>query len=224
MNNQHTGIRRNRWLRLLVGGLLGGIGLAVCAAPESVIITGLFKQRAVIEIDGRQRVLRAGETSPEGVTLVEANSRRAILEIDGERGEYLLGNRIQTGFKPSGARVVHIPINPQGMFVVVGSINGRAVSFHVDTGATAVALNSVLADQLGIDYRKGSPEPVRTASGVTTAWFVMLNEVQVGDIKLNGVRAGILEGGSPVTPLLGMSFLSRVDMVKRHTLLELRQH
>ena len=196
---------------------------AVPAAPELVVVTGLFRDRAVVEIDGKQRLLRAGETSPEGVTLIEADSRRATLEIDGEREVYLLGDEIRTGFAAPEGRIVSIPMNTQGMFVVAGTINDQPVTFHVDTGATAVALSSQLAARLGIDYRRGTPAPVRTASGSTTAWFLDLDSVQVGEIRLENVRAGVLEGGSPVMPLLGMSFLGRVDMSKRSMLLELRQ-
>lgn len=221
-----TGARRRRQHRGLTGccaGLLLGVGLAL-AAPESVVVSGLFKDRAVVEIDGQQHLLRVGETSPEGVTLIEANSRRAILEIDGQRADYPLGDRIAIGQAPPPAKqVVQVPLSPSGMYLAVGTINGRVVTFHVDTGATAVALSSDLADQLGIDYRKeGRRERVMTASGVTTAFYVTLDEVAVGAIKQNRVRAAVLEGQLPRWPLLGMTFLGQVEISKGEALLELR--
>ena len=217
------GIRRTRIARY---GWVVGFALLVAsalAAPQSVVVTGLFKDRAVVEIDGKQRLLRTGETSPEGVTLVEANSRRAILEIDGQRAEYPLGDRIETGFAPPAGQVVHVPRSPSGMYLAVGAINGKVVTFHVDTGATAVALSSDLADRLGIDYLKqGKPQKVQTASGVTTAYIVTLDEVTVGNIKQNYVRAAVLEGQLPQWPLLGMTFLDQVEIRKGDALLELR--
>lgn len=221
-----TGARRRRHRTRLAGcfaGLLLGAGLAL-AAPESVVVSGLFKDRAVVEIDGRQRLLRVGETSPEGVTLVEASSRRAILEIDGQRAEYPLGDRTAIGRAPPPTRpVVQVPLSPSGMYLAVGTINGRVVTFHVDTGATAVALSSDLADRLGIDYRKeGRRQRAMTASGVTTAFYITLDEVAVGPIKQNNVQAAVLEGQLPLRPLLGMTFLGQVEISKGESLLELR--
>jgi aspartyl protease family protein len=214
-------VRSASWRGALAGVLL--VAATAHGAPETVVVTGLFKDRAVLEIDGRQRLLRTGETSPEGVKLIEANSRRAILEIDGVRAEYPLGDRIQTGFAPPAMETVQVPLSPSGMYLAVGAINGRVVTFHVDTGATAVALSSDLADTVGIDYLKeGRRERVVTASGVTTAYYVTLAEVSVGNIRKNNVRAAVLEGQLPRWPLLGMTFLGQVEIVKGDTLLELR--
>jgi len=207
--------------RLVV--LAAVVGSSALPAVDEVIVSGLFRNRAVVEIDGHQRLLKVGQRSPEGVLLIESTSRRAILEVDGVRGEYSLGNRIQTGFPVRQDQVVQIIQDPRGIFVVNGKINDQSVTFHVDTGATAIALNSELATRLGIDYRAGEQQSVATASGTTTAWFVWLDHVAIGGISQERVRAGVLEGTSPVQPLLGMSFLSQLDMVKRDNLLELRQ-
>jgi aspartyl protease family protein len=214
-------MRSCRAVRLAALGVL--LGSAPLVAVDELRVNGLFRDRAVVEIDGRQRVLQAGVRSPEGVLLIESNSRRAIIEIDGVRGEYPLGDRIQTGFPPPRERVVQIVQNPDGLFVAAGHINGQPVTFHVDTGATSIALNSGLATQLGIDWRAGEPLPVNTASGTTTAWFVWLDSVDVGGIRQERVWAGVVEGTRPARPLLGMSFLTRVDLLKRENLLELRQ-
>jgi len=205
---------------LVAGGLL--VAGSVLAAPDAVIVSGLFKNRVVLEIDGKQRLLRVGETSPEGVTLVEANSRRAILEIDGQQAEYPLGDRIQTGFAPPTEQVVHVPLSPSGLYLAAGTINGRLVTFQVDTGASAVALSSDLADRVGIDYMKGERQRVMTASGVTHAYSLTIDEIAVGGIKQQNVRAAVLEGQLPRWPLLGMTFLNNVKISKGDTLMELR--
>ncbi len=65
-------------------------------AVEKISILGLFKDKAIINVDGKRRVLASGQTSPEGVTLIAADSRKAVLEIDGRQATYALG----AGFPP----------------------------------------------------------------------------------------------------------------------------
>ncbi len=207
-----------------VAGLTGLLLLAsgIAAAPQSVVVSGLSSTRAILEVDGKRRVLRPGQTSPEGITLIEVDNRRAVLEIDGVQAEYPLGDRIQTGFAPPESQVVHVPLSPSGLYLAPGMINGRLVTFQVDTGATAVALSSDLAEQVGIDYEKGVRQQVMTASGVTYAYSLTLDEVSVGGIKQRNVRAAVLEGQLPRWPLLGMTFLGNVQISKGDALMELR--
>ncbi|MCZ6803865.1 MAG: hypothetical protein O7D86_08010 [Proteobacteria bacterium] len=40
-------------------------------AIDKIVINGLFKDKAIATIDGKQRVLKTGVTSPEGVLLIE---------------------------------------------------------------------------------------------------------------------------------------------------------
>ncbi len=47
---------------------------SVATAAPAVRVVGLFKDSAVVIIDGKQRTLRVGQTSPEGVKLVSADS------------------------------------------------------------------------------------------------------------------------------------------------------
>ncbi len=199
--------------------LLLGILLTVAApqavAVERVQVVGLFAGKVAVRIDGKQRVLGIGQTSPEGVKLIRADSRLAVLEIDGERVELKLDRGIGGRYrKPSAAKEVRIYRNPHGMFTTVGSINGLPVNFLVDTGASQVAMNSIEARRLGVDFRvDGDPGSVSTASGYARAFKVKLDSVKVGSIELRNVDALILEGGHPTEVLLGMSFLGRVKIV-----------
>ena len=63
------------------------IALATLTAEARTVpkitVVGLFKDTAIVVIDGRRRLLRSGDTSPEGVTLVSATSTEAVLEVDG---------------------------------------------------------------------------------------------------------------------------------------------
>lgn len=193
------------------------------AAPD-VRVVGLFSGRAVLVIDGRQTVLRAGQTGPGGVQLLAADSESAVLRIDGRRVVARLDGRVTARTHQATASEVQISRNTQGMFTTVGSINGLPVSFMVDTGATLVALNSAQARRLGIDYRvTGDAASVTTASGVEPAWSVTLDRVKVGELELHNVAGVVLEGPQPATALLGMSYLGRLEISNDGQLMTLRR-
>lgn len=206
--------------------LIAALSLAVCGAAYAgvkVKVSGLFKDKAILVIDGNQRLMRAGETSPEGVKLIESNSKRAIIEIDGVQSTHRLGSHIGSGFSAPESRSVHI-YPTRGMYTVVGSINGYPVNFVVDTGATAVSMNSREARRLGIDYAvEGRPGLSQTASGIVKVYIVRLKRVKVGDIELTNVEGSVHEGNFPTEVLLGMSFLGRLEMSREDGVLELRK-
>ncbi|NCF30081.1 MAG: TIGR02281 family clan AA aspartic protease, partial [Gammaproteobacteria bacterium] len=143
------------------------LSLAGAQAATKVTVVGLFKDTAIVVIDGTRRLLRSGDTSPEGVKLISATSGEAVLEIDGEQKHYGLGGQIGGSYaRPEQAKVRIWP-TPDRMYVVLGSINGFPVKFIVDTGATLVSLSGREAKRLGIDYRVvGTPGQSSTASGV----------------------------------------------------------
>ncbi len=192
-------------------------------AVEKISVNGLFKDKAILVIDGKQRLIRAGETSPEGVKLIESNSKRAVIEIDGVQSSHALGSHIGGGFTAPESRSVHI-YPTRGMYTVVGSINGYPVNFVVDTGASAVSMNSRVARRLGIDYAvEGKPGLSQTASGIVKIFIVRLKRVKVGDIELTNVEGSVHEGDFPSEVLLGMSFLGRLEMVREDGVLELKK-
>ncbi len=193
-------------------------------AVESVVVMGLFKDRAIVTIDGTQRVLVTGEASPEGVMLIAADSEAAVLEIDGERSTYSLGSHIGGAYTAPKQAEVQLWPDRGGMYLTPGVINGIPVDFLVDTGATLVAMNSVQAKRLGVDYRlRGKPAQVSTASGVSPAFYVDLEAVKVGEVQLRNVGAVVIEGNYPEKVLLGMSFLGRLDMRREGDLMVLRK-
>ena len=197
---------------------------ASATAVEKINVVGLFKDTAIIIIDGQRRLLRSGDTSPEGVKLIAATSTEALLEIDGEQKRYGLGGQIGGNFAPPEQATVRIWPTPNRMYVVVGSINGYPVDFVVDTGATLVSLSGREARRLGIDYRVvGTPGHSTTASGVAEIFLVNLDRVRVGDIELRNVRGAVHDGDFPPATLLGMSFLSRVNMRQDGPVLELKK-
>ena len=188
-----------------------------------IIVLGLFKNKAIVKIDGKQRTLKIGKKSPEGVTLISADSDVATLNVDGEEQEFKLGRHVGTSFKKKKqAEATIMPVN--GMYSTQGFINGHPVNFLVDTGATWIAMNSHQARSLGINFRYvGKRSHVSTANGIVPVFRVHLDKVRVGEIELTNVEAGVLEGNSPSEVLLGNSFLNRVEMLRKGQVMLLRQ-
>ena len=222
-----------KWNTLLGGGTMPKALSAVLiillnvstawADVSKIIVLGLFNDMAVLDIDNKQRILKAGKTSPEDVTLISASSKVAVLEVHGIQEEYFLGNHI-------GSHYVSPPKQPKvslwptkGMYLTPGSINGFSVDFLVDTGASAIALNAPTAKRLGIDYVKGEVIGVKTASRIEKAYRIMLDQVQVGQIKLHNVSAMVLDGPEPARALLEMSFLGQLDMERSGERMDLKQ-
>ena len=193
-------------------------------AAAKISVVGLFKDKALIVVNGKQRLMRAGETSPEGITLHSASSKEAVIEIDGVRKSYELGGHFGGRIDGPQSTKVHLYANSANMFESVGSVNGFPINFIVDTGATLVSMNSIEARRMGINYRlTGRPSTSSTASGRSRVYLVMLDRVQLGDISLRNVQGAIHDGAFPERALLGMSFLSRLDMQRKGKVMELER-
>ncbi len=202
--------------------------LAYCRlsyAIDKIVINGLFKDKAIVTIDGKQRVLKKDKTTPEGVLLIESNSKEAVIEVEGVQKTYTLGTHIGNAFAPptEGKKLILTP-DSGGMYNVSGSINGTHVAFVVDTGATLVSMNSNVAKKLGIDYKlNGEVGQSYTASGKENIYVVNLKKVKVGEIELYNIQGAVHEGDFPVITLLGMSFLGKLDMKREGRIMELQK-
>lgn len=183
-------------------------------AIENVELVGLFGNKAVIVIEGKRYLLKAGERSPEGVKLIETGEESAMLEINGEIKKYPIGKTtVGTNFEAPKQQIVQVFKDTTGMYRANGAINGHPVHFLVDTGATSVAMNAAHARRLGIQYMlEGKKGLVSTASGVAEAYYIKLDSVSVDSIKLHNIDAVVLEGVGTSEVLLGMSFLSRLKV------------
>jgi aspartyl protease family protein len=177
-----------------------------------ILVLGLFRDMAIIRVDDKQYKLRVGEATMEGIKLISATSEQAVLEVDGQRETYTLGSRVQSSFtRPEKSQARIQPT--RGMYLVQGFVNRQPVQFLLDTGASWVSLNARQAKKLGINYRyEGTPGWASTANGQVRIYRLKLKTVRVGEIELHNVDAAVMDGSSPTTALLGMSFLSRVKM------------
>jgi aspartyl protease family protein len=110
-----------------------------------------------------------------------------------------------------GARIVSIGRDHRGHFKAHGRIDGRQVSFMVDTGASVIALTEREADRLGIrPARNTFTASVQTANGVVRAAPVTLSSVDIGGLVVRDVRALVVGGGGLTENLLGLSYLTRL--------------
>jgi aspartyl protease family protein len=108
-------------------------------------------------------------------------------------------------------RMVTIARDARGHFQVEGRVDGRRLSFMVDTGASVIALTASDAARLGI-----RPTPrqftvtVRTANGSVKAAPVELGRVEVDGIVVRDVRALVAPDNALTENLLGLSFLTKL--------------
>ncbi|HIC47857.1 MAG TPA: TIGR02281 family clan AA aspartic protease [Methylophaga aminisulfidivorans] len=193
------------------------------AVVVNIMVVGLFKDKAVVEVDGQQHFLNVGETSPEGLKLIAANSNSATFEINGEKQIFPLGDRINSNYIEAEKKTAVTLWPTNGMYTTTGNINGYTISFLVDTGASTIAMNAATASRLGIDYLRGQQVGIRTASGSSVGYKVKLDYVQLEQIKLHNVDAVVLDGEEPSVTLLGMSFLGQLDIQHNGERLDLRQ-
>ncbi len=203
--------------RVLLLLVLSAIFSVVFAAQLQIL--GLFKDKVMIEIDGNTHMLKVGETI-EGVKLIRADSKECELEIEGLSHVYTLGSQISNRFTPTQKPVVRVEQDQGGLYRTSGVINGHQVNFIIDTGASYVTINVNQAKALGIEVQ-GKPVQVETASGKAKAYLITLDKISMGAIVVYNVPALVIESDSPL--LLGMSFLKRLEITDKQSLLEFRQ-
>lgn len=213
--------------RRFVGGVRRHAALAVLllstgALAQTVSLGGSLGDKALLVIDGAPRSVAVGSTV-QGVRLVSVNSGEAVVEVKGKRvvlaiggAQVNLGGMLSAG---NGAQIV-LTAEGGGHFFTAGSINGKAVRFLVDTGATNVSMGQAEADRLGLDYRNGPRSASVTANGAVPTFRTSLASVRVGDVTVYNVDATVL----PATMshvLLGNSFLTRFQMKRENDTLTL---
>jgi aspartyl protease family protein len=103
--------------------------------------------------------------------------------------------------------------NRAGHFLADGEVNGRKVTFLLDTGATFIAVPGAIARDLGL--KLGPPVSLQTAAGPAAGYPTRLESVRVAGIEMRDMAAVVSEGLEPGTVLLGMNFLKRLEMTQK---------
>lgn len=102
-------------------------------------------------------------------------------------------------------RVLVIKRHANGHYLVEGAINGKALTFLVDTGASVVSLPRNLADQANISCQQQTL--LQTANGASNACSGNLTQLKIGDFVLKDVTVMIAPNLDQ--PLLGMNVLQQ---------------
>ncbi len=188
--------------------------LAMPAAAQSVALAGTMGQKALLVIDGQARTLAVGETA-HGVTLIQLMADgSAQVRQGGQSSSLRVGAApvsLAAAARTSQKSEIVLPVGPGGHFMAQGAINGRAVQFMVDTGATSISLSEDEAKRIGLDFQNGERGVSSTANGPVAVHNVTLSAVRVGSVEVANVRAVVVPAAMPYI-LLGNSFLSRFSM------------
>ena len=123
----------------------------------------------------------------------------------------------QSRFHAEGG-VVEIRRGPDGHYHWPGQVNGRAVDFLIDTGATGTAIPQALADELGlraIDTVRSS-----TAGGDVVGQVVRADVSLQGGVNVQRLRVVALPGLGG-NPLLGMDVLGKLRWQQRDAVLRI---
>jgi len=195
---------------------------ALSASATDVGVVGLFRDKAVLVIDGGDPRTVAVGASASGVKVIAVDQGTATVEIGGKRQRLAIGQHAHSGGDGGGAQSTSLTADGRGHFITTGTVNGATVRFMVDTGATSVALGAADARRANVNLANARPVMVQTANGMTQGWVVTLGNVRLGDITLNEVEGIVHQHDMPFV-LLGMSFLNRMEMKRDGQTMTLRK-
>lgn len=114
----------------------------------------------------------------------------------------------------SGTGQIALPRAPDGHYYLTAEVNGAAIRFLVDTGATDIFLSRADATAAGLDMADlpfiGS---AMTANGEVRTAPARLDVIRLGGIEDRDVRAFVNEGDMRES-LLGMAYLQRFSTIE----------
>jgi len=196
---------------------------ASVSSVGKIQVVGLFKNAAILQINDVRKMFRVGDNKA-GIELYEANSERAKIKVAGKVMVLSMAENmpVKVGL-PGGSDIQAHLLSSGGMFNVTGSINAKVTEFVVDTGATYVTISSAYAKRLQIDYSKAKKLMMNTANGKATAYIVTVKSVRIGGIEIKNVKTAVMHGLSSKKVLLGMSFLSQVEMTQKNGVMVLKK-
>lgn len=200
--------------------------VACATQAQTVTLNGQMGSRqALLVIDGQPRVVEVGGTV-QGVRLLSLSGTQAEVEVGGQRRVLVAGaSQVRVGGGESasasaGGSEIVLSAGAGGHFTTDGQINGKAVTFLVDTGASAIAMGQADADRLGINYKSAPRGFAGTANGRIPVNLVTLSSVRVGDVEVANVEAVVMPSALQHV-LLGNSFLTRFQMKRDNDTLRL---
>jgi aspartyl protease family protein len=155
--------------------------LKIVAIASAAALSALGAAKAVVVLDAH-----AAKPAPSAMTLTATAPRATGGDASVMKGE-------------------------DGHYWAEASVNGTAVRFLVDTGASAVALSAEDAERLGLQPATLAYDyTVTTASGEARAAKVKLATISVSGAQVSDVEAFVIDKGL-TTSLLGMTYLGRLS-------------
>lgn len=143
--------------------------------------------------------------------LSAVGAAKAVVSLDDLRHPELRAPTAASATLGGSEGAAQLTKGADGHFWAEAAVDGKAVRFLVDTGATAVSLSLADARRLGIDTDKLTYDySVITADGRTRAASVKLASVAIAGARVRDVDALVIEKGLE-TSLLGMSYLGRLS-------------
>jgi aspartyl protease family protein len=121
---------------------------------------------------------------------------------------------VQPGASVLGENRIALPRAPDGHYYLTAEVNGAAIRFVVDTGASQIVLSRDDAARAGIDTaRLIFTGRAQTANGTVRTAPVRLDRLAIGPIIDRDLRAVVNEGEMQGS-LLGMDYLRRFSSVE----------
>lgn len=114
-----------------------------------------------------------------------------------------------------------------GSMLVQGRVNGIAMQFVIDTGATYVAIPPAIAKRARLNTGSAQRVTLQTANGRIRVPLITVSNIEADGVREQNIPATIQKlSPDEKTGLLGMSFLSNfrmtIDRNRRLILLEKR--
>lgn len=189
-------------------------------AEDTIRLIAAGAHRAVVEINNERYVLTSLEPDQNGVSLVSSSTGEVVIRVDGKLVRLDMFSspapvlqEPETSTERTGDSAV-LWMSGDGFFYADGTINGKLTRFVVDTGATSVALSGNEANRLGINWKKGKRGYSSTVGGIVPRRSFVADEITVQGITLRRVKVSVIPGSFPEIPLLGGTFLNKLNMTR----------
>jgi aspartyl protease family protein len=224
---QKGGPSNARLRLLLVAGVVGGVLVAAAslspagltgwdvanAAPLAIILLLMVARLSVSTRPLGPMARQLAVFLSFGVVLIVGYSYR---DDFGHLFDRALGTIVPGRGAETARGVMQFQADDSGQFVIDAEVNGVAVHFLVDTGASGIALTQRDASRLGMHLEDLQFTGLfATANGTERAAPVTLGSVRIGPMSARAVAAWVNEGDLDQS-LLGMSFLSTLGRVEIH--------
>ena len=104
-----------------------------------------------------------------------------------------------------------VPLASDGHFWVTAEVNGRALEFLIDTGATFTGIGRDAAADVGVKPDPGkAPLELQTANGVIIATLGKADTLRFGNIEVRGLPVAVPQNTADDTQVIGMNLLSQL--------------